>query len=86
MSKHNYIPPLLSALLTLDIALVYHAHRNKNGVVRKTARRLVNKQEDQGKEYLQLLIASKTPYLALMTLNRELSKLRPTALGELHGN
>jgi len=75
MSKHSYIPPLLSALLTLDIALAYHAHKNKNGVVRKTARRLVMKQEGQGKEYLQLLIASKTPYLALMTLNKRLGEL-----------
>ena len=78
-----YIPSLLSALTTLDIALAYHQGKNKNDVVRKTARRLANKQELQGKEYLQLLIASKNPYLALMTLQRELSKLRPTTLGGL---
>lgn len=77
--KHDYILPLLSALLTLDIALAYHAHKNKNGVVRKTARRLATKQQGSGKEYLQLLIASKTPYLALMSLQRELACLNRTS-------
>tara|TARA_R110002153_G_scaffold274311_1_gene448377 strand:+ start:82 stop:309 length:228 start_codon:yes stop_codon:yes gene_type:complete len=72
----SYIPPLLSALTTLDIALAYHKHKNKNGIVRKTARRLANKQEGKGKEYLQLLIASRNPYLALMTLNKALGELK----------
>jgi len=72
----TYIQPLLSALLTLDLALAYHPHKDKNGVVRKTARRLLLKQEGQGREYLQLLIATKTPYLALMALNKKLGELR----------
>jgi hypothetical protein len=69
----TYIPALLDALLTLNLALAIHPTRDKDAVVRKTARRLKCKQEGMGKEYLTLLIASKSPYKHLVKLQTQLS-------------
>jgi hypothetical protein len=72
----NYVPTFLDAMLTLDIAVHYHHHKNKDGVVRKTARRLVLKQSHTGKHYLQLLIASQHPYAAFTSLQERLDELK----------
>jgi hypothetical protein len=73
---HKYILPLLDALLTLDLALAFHPHKDKDGVVRKTGRRLLLKQHGMGKDYLRSLVASKTPYASLCALNKKLGELR----------
>lgn len=73
----GYIEELLAALLTLDIALAYHPHRDKDAVVRKTARRLRGKQTGKGREYIMLLIAAPHPHQALVSLHTQLEVLRP---------
>lgn len=68
----DYIPKLLSALRTIQLALAFHPHKNKDGVVRKTARRLLAKQEATGEEYLRLLISAKEPYNHFKKLENKL--------------
>jgi c-di-GMP-binding flagellar brake protein YcgR len=77
MTTHtDYIPALLSALLTLELALAIHPQRNQDAVVRKTARRLRDQQTATGREYLQLLIVSKAPYASLQKLQARLQTLK----------
>jgi len=72
----NYVPAFLDTMLTLAIAVHYHHHKNKDGIIRKTARRLVLKQSHIGKQYLQLLITSQHPYAAFTSLQERLDELR----------
>ena len=71
----SYMLALLDAVLILDIALAYHPTRNKDGVVRKTARRLLHKQTGLGHTYLAKVIASPHPHQALERLHIALEEL-----------
>ena len=73
----DYIPALMDALLTIDIAVHYHAGKNPNDVIRRTSRQRRRSQTGMGSTYMILLATARDPYGSFINLQHSLEALRP---------